>query len=189
MQQFLFSRFFLKSQSPTGMPPVCTVICEDSLPKANNESKMTLKEYIPAVPAWAENYNKKLDVFETFEKQKHLFRYLIIISRYKTLDWNSHYTVLRLCLYILLSGDTLVYHCDNEIDGVYGGIDETFESFKCTDEGLYDIPNPSKQQLERGEHGWPLCISQVGCKFRIIAGFIFKVKGSSPENRNKNSQL
>ena len=76
MQQFLCSRFFLKSQSPTGMPPVCTVICEDSLPKANNESKMTLKEYIPAVPAWAENYNKKLDVFETFEKQKHLFRYL-----------------------------------------------------------------------------------------------------------------
>ena len=94
-----------------------------------------------------------------------------------------------MCLYILLSGDTLVYHCDNEIDGVYGGIDETLESFKCTDEGLYDIPNPSKQQLERGEHGWPLCISQVGCKFHIIAGFIFEVKGSSPENRNKNSQL
>merc|ERR1719510_1429042 len=103
---------------------------------------MTLKEYIPAVPAWAENYNKKLDVFETFEKQKHLF-----------------------------SGDTLVYHCDNEIDGVYGGIDESFESFKCTDEGIYDVPNPSKQQLERGEHGWPLCISQEG----IVVGAVEKM--------------
>ena len=81
------------------MPPGCTVICEDSLPKANNESKMTLKEYIPAVPAWAENYNKKLDVFEAFEEQKHLFRYLIIISRYNTLDWKSNYTVFKLCLY------------------------------------------------------------------------------------------
>lgn len=66
--------------------------------------------------------------------------------------------------YNFFSGDKLVYHCDNEMDGVYGGIDETFEAYKCTDEGLYDIPNPSKQQLARGEHGWPLCLSQEGSK-------------------------
>ena len=57
-----------------------------------------------------------------------------------------------------------MYHCDNEIDGVYGGIDEVFDSFKCTDEGFYNVPNPSKTQLAKGEHGWPLCISQEGCK-------------------------
>ena len=63
------------------------------------------------------------------------------------------------------SGDRLVYHCDEEIDGVYGGIDEIFESYKCTDDGLYDIPNPTKKQLARGEHGWPLCKSQEGRKY------------------------
>ena len=61
-----------------------------------------------------------------------------------------------------------MYHCNNEIDGVYGGIDETFESFKCTDEGLYDVPNPSKTKLAKGEHGWPLCLSQEGRKFVLF---------------------
>ena len=66
---------------------------------------------------------------------------------------------------VYFSGDRLVYHCDNDIDGVYGGIDETFESYKCTDDGLYDVPNPTKSELARGEHGWPLCTSQEGRKY------------------------
>ena len=58
--------------------PECTVICEDPLPIANNASKMTLKEVIPHLPNWAKDYNKKVDAHETFNKQKHLFRYKVI---------------------------------------------------------------------------------------------------------------
>jgi hypothetical protein len=36
---------------------------------------MTLKEVIPALPVWAENYNKKMDAEEAFNKHNHLFRY------------------------------------------------------------------------------------------------------------------
>ena len=78
-------------------------------------------------------------------------------------NYRSYTVNLREC-FLFCSGDRLVYHCDNEIDGVYGGIDESFEAYGCTDEGIYSVPNPSKQQLARGEHGWPLCISQEGCK-------------------------
>ena len=49
-------------------------MCEDALPKAANESKMTLKEVIPALPSWAKNYNKRLNASETFNRQKQLFR-------------------------------------------------------------------------------------------------------------------
>ena len=49
------------------------------------------------------------------------------------------------------------------MDGVYGGYSNDFDLFKCTDEGIYDVPNPTKEQLARGEHGWPTCWSQEGC--------------------------
>ena len=129
---------------------------------------MTLKEVIPLKPSWAKDYNKKVDAHETFNEQKHLFRY-DILSRCQPKfiifleSLLLHYYCK--CKLNFSSGDRLVYHCDEEIDGVYGGIDEIFESYKCTDDGLYDIPNPTKKQLARGEHGWPLCKSQEGRKY------------------------
>ena len=55
--------------------PKCTVLCEEPLPQANNESKMTLKEIIPFLPNWAKKDNARLDANKTFNEQKHLFRY------------------------------------------------------------------------------------------------------------------
>ena len=68
-------QFFLFSYSLTTPVPQCTIVCEDALPKAANESKMTLKEIIPALPSWAKNYNVRLNASETFNKRKHLSRY------------------------------------------------------------------------------------------------------------------
>ena len=66
-------RYSLSTLVPS-IPP-CTVICQDPLPKANNESKMTLKEVIPLLPNWADGYNKLLNASDAFNKHNHLFRY------------------------------------------------------------------------------------------------------------------
>ena len=72
------STFYSSSFSLSTPVPACTVICEDPLPIAHNDSKMTLKEVIPLKPNWAKDYNKKVDAQETFNEQKHLFRYDIL---------------------------------------------------------------------------------------------------------------
>ena len=72
------STFHSSSFSLSTPVPECTVICEDPLPIAHNDSKMTLKEVIPLKPSWAKDYNKKVDAHETFNEQKHLFRYDIL---------------------------------------------------------------------------------------------------------------
>ena len=72
------STFHSSSFSLSTPVPECTVICEDPLPIAHNNSKMTLKEVIPLKPNWAKDFNKKVDAHETFNEQKHLFRYYMI---------------------------------------------------------------------------------------------------------------
>ena len=82
----------------------------------------------------------------------------------------SYYQILEYSF----SGDRLVYYCDNKDDAVYGGIDDQFDQFQCTDEGLYNVPNPTKEQLARGEHGWPLCSPQRNCKNKYTSEWTAK---------------
>ena len=57
----------------------------------------------------------------------------------------------------MYSGDRLVYECPlNSSLGVYGGVDTEHDSFKCTEEGVYDAPGPRDE--------WPKCTPQQESK-------------------------